>query len=213
MNIFVLNKNAILAARDHCDKHVVKMVLESAQMLCTAHWLGWKRMLEPDTNGFKRGQLQAWLQENVPTGLQPAWKMTHASHPCTQWAAHSWGNYMWLSQHGMELCREYENRYGREHKVHDVHRWLTRVVPPSFEGSSIVVTDTTPFVAVMPEKYKVVGDPVQSYRNYYRGEKSSFARWKNGNIPSWWDPTSYLNIGGHHVDEHAAEAEGPTQPS
>jgi hypothetical protein len=211
MNIFVLNKNAILAARDHCDKHVCKQILESAQMLSTAHWLSWQRMLGPDMTGLKRGQRREWLRNNIPAELQPPYKMTHANHPCTQWAQHSWGNYMWLSQHGMELCREYTERYGREHKSHDVHRWLSRVVPPCFEGSSAVATDITPFAIAMPEKYKVPLDPVQSYRNYYRGEKAGFARWKIGNTPSWWDPASYLMTGGHHVVERGAEAEGSTQ--
>lgn len=186
LNIFILDNNAILAARDHCDKHVVKMVLESAQMLSTAHWLSWQRMLKPDTTGFKRGQLQAWLQENVPAEFQPKWKMTHASHPCTQWAQHSWGNYMWLSLHGMELCREYTERYGKEHKSHDVHRWLARVVPPTFEGSSPIVTDTTPFAIAMPDDCKVAGDAVQSYRNYYIKNKSYMAKWAHGKKPTWW---------------------------
>lgn len=184
MNIFILDKNPILAARDHCDKHVVKMILESGQMLAAAHWLGWARML--DAPKLKPRELQGWLYDNVPRHLQPAWKMTHVNHPCTQWAARCWGNYMWLSQHGLELCREYTERYGREHKSHDVHRWLTRVVPPTFETTTTIATDTTPFAIAMPEDCKVAGDAVQSYRNYYTRNKAYMAKWAHGDKPNWW---------------------------
>lgn len=186
MNIFVLNQNPILAARDQCDRHVVKMIIESGSMLCTAHWLGWQRMLKPDMSSFGRKEYREWLHDQVDPWLRPPWKMTHVNHPCTQWAQRCWGNYMWLSQHGIELCREYERRYGREHKSLEVHRWLTRVVPPTFETTIDVATGTTPFAVAMPDKYKVPDDPVASYRGYYRGEKSRFARWKVGDVPAWW---------------------------
>ena len=200
MNIFVLNENPILAARDHCDKHVIKQILESAQMLSTAHWLGWERFLQPNLRKDER--LKDWLRSNVRTQLQPCYKMTHANHPCTQWAARSWDNYMWLSQHGLELCREYTERYGREHKSHDVHRWLTRVVPPTFEMAE---QGLTPFAVAMPEKYKISADPVQCYRAYYLGEKSRFAKWSRSKAPSWWEPASYLSLGGEHDTEFIIE--------
>jgi hypothetical protein len=206
MNIFVLNENAILAARDHCNKHVVKMVLESAQILSTAHWLGWQRMLEIDS-GLKRDELMLKLRSGIDPRLTPPWKMTHVSHPCTQWAQRCWGNYMWLSQHGMELCREYERRYGREHKSLEVHRWLNRVIPPTFELTTPTATDITPFALAMPEKYKVPGNAAQSYRNYYLGEKSHFAKWPEGQAPSWWSPASYLAPGGKHDTELDDKAE------
>jgi len=184
LNIFVLNENPILAARDHCDKHVVKQVLESAQMLSAAHWLGWEQFLQPRLR--KDQKLKDWLRDNVRTEMQPPYKMTHINHPCTRWAARSWGNYMWLSQHGMELCREYTERYGREHKAHDVHRWLTRVVPPAFETTEQSVT---PFAVAMPEDCKVAGNVVESYRNYYIKNKSYMAKWAHGDKPKWWKET------------------------
>ena len=186
MNIFVLNENPILAARDQCDRHVVKMIIESGSMLCAAHWLGWQRMLKPDMSSFSRKEYRTWLHDQVDPRLRPPWKMTHAAHPCTQWAQRSWGNYMWLSLHGMELCREYTRRYGRVHKSEEIHRWLNRVIPPTFEGTTDTPNGITPFAVAMPDVYKVPGDPVSSYRAYYLGDKSRFAKWKTGNQPSWW---------------------------
>ncbi len=209
MNIFVLNENPILAARDHCDKHICKMIIESAQMLCAAHWLGWQRMFRIDSAGLKRGELHQQLHDRIDPRLRPPWKMTHVNHPCTQWAAETWANYMWLSQHGIELCREYTARYGKVHKSEEVHRWLNRVIPPTFSGTRIEdPLGRTPFAVAMPEKYKVPGDPVTSYRAYYLAEKARFAKWKTGNTPLWWTRPYYLSVGGRHESEFNNEAEG-----
>ena len=185
MNIFVLDESPILAARYHCDKHVVKLVLENAQMLCAAHWIGWQKMLKVDS-GLKRREHMELLSSKIDPRLRPPWKMTHAAHPCTQWTQRAWGNYMWLSLHGMELCREYTRRYGKVHKSEEIHRWLNRVIPPTFEGTTDTPNGITPFAVAMPETYKIPDDPVASYRAYYIGEKSRFAKWKTGNQPSWW---------------------------
>lgn len=185
MNIFVLNNDPILAARDHCDKHVVKMIIESGQMLCVAHWIGWQKVLKVNP-GLKRKELMQLLMSEVDPQLRPPWKMTHASHPCTKWTQRTWGNYIWLSRHGLALCDEYTRRYGRVHKSHAVHRWLNSVMPPTFEGVTDTPNDTTPFAVAMPDEYKISGDPVESYRNYYNRSKSRFAKWKYTEHPSWF---------------------------
>lgn len=186
MNIFVLDKNPTVAAQMHCDKHVCKMIIESAQMLCAAHWVGWQKMLKPPVDELNRREVQAWLSERIDPRLRPPWKMTHVGHPCTQWTQRTWGNYMWLSLHGLSLCEEYTKRYGKVHKSLEVHRWLNRVIPPTFEGHIDNPVGTTPFAVAMPESYKIVGDPVASYRAYYLGDKARFAKWKNGDPPAWW---------------------------
>lgn len=188
MNIFILDENPVKAAADHCDKHVVKMILESGQMLCAAHWLGWQRMLEVDT-GLKRGMLLERLNSKIDPRLLPPWKMTHVNHPCTQWTQRAWGNYMWHSRLGLALCEEYTKRYGKVHKSHEVHRWLNRVVPPTFEGHTDDPVGITPFALAMPEDCKVPGDAVQSYRNYYNKHKVQLAKWKYSAVPTWWNPT------------------------
>ena len=96
MNIFVLDKDPVLAAQYQCDKHVVKMVLETAQMLCTV--LG-------------------NLGETTP------YKATHPNHPCTKWAAESRQNFEWLVLHGIALAEEYSLRYGRTHKSESAIRY------------------------------------------------------------------------------------------
>jgi hypothetical protein len=89
MNIFVLHRNPKKAAQMSCDKHVIKMIVETAQMLCTiAH-----------NNGF-----------DAP------YRATHKNHPCTLWASKSTQNWNWLVNHGIALCEEYTARYGKTHK-------------------------------------------------------------------------------------------------
>lgn len=86
LNIFVLDTNPKLAAAMLCDKHIVKMVLESAQMLCTVY------------------------------GDGAPYKPTHKNHPCTRWAQKSQQNFAWLCEHAHAMCAEYERRYKRTHK-------------------------------------------------------------------------------------------------
>ena len=185
MNIFVLNQDPALAAKDHCDKHVVKMILEAGSMLCTAHWLGWARMLKAPP--MKSKMLQQWLYDNVPKDLQPPWKMTHVNHPCTQWTQQVWGNYFWHSRLGLALCDVYTERYGKVHKSHEVHRWLNRHIPPTFEATVENPVGMTPFAVCMPDECKVPDDPVESYRSYYRMHKVKMARWAHSEKPVWFN--------------------------
>ena len=204
MNIFVLNEDPVLAAQDHCDKHILKMIIESGQMLCAAHWIGWHKMLKPDSS-MKQKEQREWMTERIHPGLVPPWKMTHAGHPCTQWTQRCWGNYMWLSRHGLGLCEEYTKRYGKVHKSHEVHRWLNRVVPPTFEGHTENPVGIMPFAVAMPDEYKVPGDPVESYRNYYNYSKSRFAKWKYTTQPNW-----FVNLSSSPV---TSSSSGATQTS
>ncbi|CAB4121887.1 hypothetical protein UFOVP26_41 [uncultured Caudovirales phage] len=93
MNIFVLDYEPSEAARLHLDKHIVKMPLETAQILST-------------------------VQHQF--GNQAQYKPTHANHPCTIWARRSKENYEWLVELGLELCAEYSYRYGKRHACQSV---------------------------------------------------------------------------------------------
>jgi len=97
MNIFVLDYDPKKAAKMLCDKHVVKMPLETAQLLCSAFDIG--------TAPYKR---------------------THFNHPCSIWTRTSKGNFEWLVQHGLALCDEYSFRYGKTHKSRDVISWCSK---------------------------------------------------------------------------------------
>jgi len=94
MNIFYVNQDPVIAAQQLVDKHVVKMPLETAQMLCSA---------------FSQGEAP--------------YRRTHYNHPSTVWSRASYDNYMWLVAHGLALCDEYNYRYGKEHKSKSIINW------------------------------------------------------------------------------------------
>jgi len=156
MNIFVLDKNPKKAARYLCDKHIGKMIIESAQMLCTAHWV-----CEKDCKKF----------------CAPPYKKTHVNHPCSIWVRSSRGNYKWLVESALEMCKEFKKRYGKNHKSCEVIKWCAKNIP-NFPNKKM-----TPFVLAMPEKYKEK-DAIKSYRKMYLNEKMKFAKWKCG-TPRW----------------------------
>jgi hypothetical protein len=195
MNIFVLDKDPVKAAEYMADKHVVKMCLEYSQLLCTAHWVGWQRMLNPPA-GLKGKELKEWLAENIPTpDLVPQYRMTHANHPSAVWTRSCWANYTWLTRHALALCKEYTRRYGKVIKCEAIIKWAFRHTPPVFDATdpSRDTLEMTPFATAMPDVYKVPGDPVLSYRNYYHGSKVRFAKWKYTKEPHWWNPGSWVD--------------------
>jgi hypothetical protein len=163
MNIFVLDTNPYNAASMMCDKHVVKMIVESCQMLSTVHLLG-KDYGHPIINS-----------ENFNH-----YKLSFKNHPCTVWARQSHDNYLWLAEHAIGLTEEYNFRYAKNHKCEPMVDWYLRHVP-----EYITFGELTPFAQAMPDKYKC-DYAVTAYRNYYIGEKSRFAKWKMGIIPEWY---------------------------
>jgi len=155
MNIFLLDTDTRKCAQYHCDKHVVKMILETAQLLCGVH-----HMTDQVTN-------------------QVPYKLSHKNHPCAIWSRESLSNYLYLCDLGLELCKEYTYRYGKRHKSQDVIEWCVTNKP------NICDKEFTEPARAMPNEYKV-DSVVESYRNYYIGEKSKIAVWKNREIPEWF---------------------------
>jgi hypothetical protein len=151
MNIFFLDYDVDQCAKDHCDKHCVKMILEHVQMLCTTHHV---------------------LGNTAP------YKKVHVNHPCTIWVRESLSNYLYLTELTLKLCEEYTERYGKRHKSEEVLYWCIEHKP------NIKDVGFTEPAKAMPDEYKVK-DVIQSYRNYYNGEKIKFAKWKNGYKPVW----------------------------
>ena len=98
MNIFYLSEDITKCAEYHVDKHVVKMPLETAQLLCTVHWI---------------------------CGGEAPYRKTHINHPSSRWVRHSIENYRWLCKLGKALCREYTHRYGKIHKCEQIIDWCT----------------------------------------------------------------------------------------
>lgn len=142
MNIFLLHRSPRKAAHYHCDKHVVKMILETAQLLYSAHWV------------------------LAPEGLPPtSYKKTHANHPCALWVRASLDNYLWLAILGMELCFEFTYRYGNTHKTQSHLEWLVGHPPAGIPDVGI-----TMLPQAMPDDYKHP-NAIVAYRTYYRENK------------------------------------------
>jgi hypothetical protein len=124
------------------NKHVVKMILESAQLLCTAH------IISDGENA------------NVP------YKATHKNHPSAIWARESISNYVWLYDHMMALGEEYTRRYGKKHLTILKCSGVLSKAP-----ANVTKTELTPMPQCMPDQYKVPGNSVEAYWNYYEAEK------------------------------------------
>ena len=192
MNIFILDKDPIKAAEYHCDKHVVKMILESAQMLCASHWMHLlKNYYDGEITDFKRVKdIQAWLNDDINTHPveRPPWKLTHMRHPCTLWTNESRSNYNWHWKLGAALCKEYTKRYHKIHKSEAVLDWLGKNTPRLMKDKGL-----TPFRICMKEEYKISEEPIACYREYYIKDKVRFAKWKTQE-PHWWPYQKSLNL-------------------
>ena len=179
MNIFVLDESPQTAAQMMCDKHVVKMIVESGQMLSTAHRvLDGEQYTELSANNrrIKRRKSPYNLMEDI------LYKASFVGHPCSQWVMENDKNYYWLAEHAYELCKEYTRRYKKVHKTEDMIS-LVRFRKPV----NISIADSiTPFAQAMPEEYKN-SNAVEAYRAYYLGEKTGFAEWKYSETPSWYE--------------------------
>jgi hypothetical protein len=179
MNIFYLDRNPKLCAQAHVDKHCVKMILEYAQLLSTAH-----RVLDGiQSIGLSktgRKQTRYVLPDQRESILYSA---THINHPSAIWCRQSYRNYMWLAELLEELCGEYTYRYGKTHKVES--SGLMQTLKNYFPGNIPSNKDFTEPTPAMPDEYKVSGDSIQSYINYYLGDKQRMFSWKKRETPSF----------------------------
>lgn len=160
MNIFFLSKDPVECAEQHCNKHVVKMILEYAQLLSNAH-----HMLDGEQ------------------AIKPIYKLTHKNHPSAIWTRSSREHYLWLHSLLFALCKEYTWRYEKTHKVEREGLLDTLKLPPDNIPNAGWLSDPTP---AMPDEYKVVSNAIKSYQNYYIGSKKEFAVWKNRPTPPWF---------------------------
>jgi hypothetical protein len=167
MNIFFIHENPVISAMSMTDKHVVKMIIESAQLMSTAH-----RLLDGKRNIIhvvRKSHIKSLnCHYELPEDLENVmYKLTHQNHPSAIWTRSSAHNYMWLYQHFIALCNEYTRRYNRTHltytKLHRALRYPPKNIP--------VGTFTYPPQA-MPNIYKH-SDTVIAYRKYYTAEKLS----------------------------------------
>jgi hypothetical protein len=170
MNIFCLDGDPIKAANYHCDKHVVKQVLETFQMLGSA----------VIRHGAKPEQMPL-TSKGTPL------KGGYHNHPCTKWVGDSVSNYQWTCKFGIALSLEYSRRYG---KSHSCHNGLLKLSSMSYLLPSGPLTDFA--IAISPQQtcrqhpeFQSL-DAVGKYRLYYICDKSSFARWNYSQTPNWF---------------------------
>lgn len=163
MNIFVVDEDPIKAAQSLCDAHVVKMIVESCQLLSTQDRL----------DGHNEGR----------------YKMTHVNHPCRKCLTNTWNRY-WLKLHLLGLLEEYRYRYGKEHKCTQMFDELWASGTTDLASLSRLWYSLTSFPQCMPEEFKgslpvpaeiVVPSiylNVAAYRRYYRYKAQTLKRFK-----------------------------------
>ena len=160
MNIFYLDHSPVVSAQAMTDKHVVKMILESAQLLSTAH-----RVLDGQTMTTLSKNGRRLTRYSHPTLDNVLYKSTHINHPSGVWLRESKANYLWLFEHFIALCNEYTSRYN---KIHASYTKLAHVL--SSPPLNIADSSFTPIKLAMPVPYHLPNE-VEAYRMYYEAEK------------------------------------------
>lgn len=165
MNIFHLSNCPVESAQCLHDRHVVKMTLETAQLLSQAV------RLAPEWRPYvKRDNLYG---------------ITHQHHPSARWCRLTVPNLYWLAKHGMALADEYSHRFWRTHKSRAIIKYVLDIIPKLPERES---DDLTRFAQAMPLEYRNDDDPVLGYRNYYVATKiHPDSAWtaRRADLPDW----------------------------
>lgn len=173
MNIFVLDMDVKKCAEYHCARHTSKMVSEYCQIMATVIYETTGHLVSSDNvDDYKK---------HYPKSMNNTIKPTHKHHPCVKWCMESLDNFEWLLELTHALHDEWIYKFN--HKPSDIHgtyyKFLEGYIDPRL--TSIGMTD---FALAMPDEYKV-DDVVESYRNYYNGDKRHLFNWKNRDIPYW----------------------------
>ena len=154
MNIFVTDPSPIQSASNLPDKHIVKMPLETCQMLAIIY------------SDWYYGVGKLYKADGTP------YRTSHGAfrnHPCTQWAAANQYNLSWLIVHGFALCTEYTERYGKVHTCYDVICQAADIYNKCFDDSwSTAYHNVTSFTRAMPEdiKYDNTISTITAYKRY-----------------------------------------------
>lgn len=184
MNIFWLDFDPTKCAQYHADRHVLKMIIELAQLLCTAHRILDGTMIEEEyvtkTNKKRKRKVYKLDDEHIDMQL---YKATHVNHPCAKWVRECDKNYEATYRLFVALCHEYTHRYEKTHKCYTLFNGVLAVPPASIPKAD---TMTSPALA-MPDECKVES-VVESYRKYYKSDgKKSIVTWtKNRPVPDWF---------------------------
>ena len=161
MNIFFIDKCPVMSAMQLCDKHVVKMVLETAQMCSTA--------------------IHEWCFGDEPI-LDNIYKSAYKNHPMTVWVRENDANMMWAVLHGLSIGGEYKYRYGKDHKSTAILENISQYMfHDNFDEDYTLHTEPP---QCMPDEHKRL-DYVDAYRAYYRTDKAHILNWTNRPQPDW----------------------------
>lgn len=181
MNIFYLSEDPIQAAQWMVDRHVVKMILESAQLLSTAHRVLDGAPVVVSLRNIETGKMrkkQVWVLTDGRNEI--LYNATHINHPSAIWCRQSVSNYNWLVEHMFALGDEYTHRYNKKHATIEKLGYLLQSPP-----KNLTDWDMTPMPSCMDEQYVISDDPVVNYKNYYKNGKSSLHKWTNRSTPNW----------------------------
>ena len=168
MNIFVTHPSPIQSARNLPDKHIVKMPLETCQMLAIIY------------SDWYHGLGKLYKKDGTPYATA---RGAFRNHPCTQWAAKNPYNLAWLIRHGYALCHEYNLRYGKVHTCLDVIEQAERIYHSwCKEPLSYASQQVRSFTRAMPEylKYDQTINTIEAYKRYLNTKP--------------WLATNYLRI-------------------
>ena len=185
MNIFYLDSDPKTCAEMHCDKHVVKMIIEYAQLMSTAHRvLDGTEYTDLTANGRR---IKRWRLDDGRESLLH--KASHINHPSAIWCRENDQNYYWLYKMWDFLCQEYHYRYGKTHACERLEAVLSYAPTNIAEGQFFAPTPAMPIDCKVMAENPTPGrkyDSLKSYHKYYIQEKVRFAKWKNRNIPEWF---------------------------
>lgn len=176
MNIFYIDTDPVIAAQSMVDKHVVKMILESAQLLSTAHRYLDGRLVEGVSKTGRKAKRYVLDDSREPV----LYSATHINHPSAVWCRESVENYNWLVEHFYALMSEYTHRYNKTHKCFGDLSYMLQSPPKNLKD-----WDWTTMPSAMAEEYKIGDDPIENYRNYYRFGKAKMHKWTNRKPPEW----------------------------
>jgi hypothetical protein len=176
VNIFYVDENPAIAAQCLVDKHVVKMILESAQLLSTTH-----RFLDGEEIEGKSKTGRKARRWTLPDAREHVmYQATHINHPSAVWCRQSVQNYDWLVDHFYALMKEYNHRYNKSHKCYGEISYMLQSPPHNLKA-----WEWTEMPSCMAEEYIISEDPIINYRNYYREGKKNLHKWTNRSAPSW----------------------------
>lgn len=178
MNIFFLDKDPVLCAQYHVDKHVVKMIVEYAQILSTVKRKidGRKVVAKSEANR----SVTRWVLDGSDEEI--FYKSTHQNHPSTIWAGQSKANYLWLQSLLVAVSEEFEYRRQKEHQTKTSGLIEVLATPPyGLMNCTKPFTDPTPAM----EDIYLSRNSMESYRKYYREKKIHLHQWSGRSKPEW----------------------------